>query len=244
MKKIKKIFMLGLFCMVSIGASAYDFEVDGIFYNITSTTELTCAVTCKSVSTSNPYTGAVNIPSSVTYDEKTYSVTGVDKFAFVNCFNLTSVTIPNTVTSIGNFAFMWCVKLTSVTIPNSVTFIGDGIFQNCEGLSSVTISDNVTSIGMAAFDGCKNLISVAIPESVTSIGKGAFERCSGLTSVTIPKSVKSIGERVFYGCSGLTSMIVDAENKVYDSRDNSNAIIETATNTLITGCQNTIIPTS
>ena len=80
--------------------------------------------------------------------------------------------------------------------------------------------------------------------SVTSIGGYAFSGCSGLTSVTIPNSVTSIGDYAFRGCSGLTSVTVDKNNGTYDSRNNCNAIIETSTNKLIVGCNNTIIPNS
>ena len=111
--------------------------------------------------------------------------------------------------------------MTSVTIPNSVTSIGDYAFYNCSGLTSITI-----------------------PNSVTSIGEWAFRRCSGLTSVTIPNSVTSIGDEAFSGCSGLTSIVVEEGNTVYDSRENCSAIIETASNTLIQGCKNSIIPNS
>ena len=75
-----------------------------------------------------------------------------------------------------------------------------------------------------------------------SIKDNAFEGCSGLISVTLGKSVKSIGNTVFSGCSSLASIVVDAGNRVYDSRNNCNAIIATASNTLFLGCKNTVIP--
>ena len=111
-------------------------------------------------------------------------------------------------------------------------------------MTSITIPSSVTSIGNRAFEGCSSLTSITIPNSVTSIGDHAFNGCSSLTSITIPNSVTSIGEGAFRGCSGLKSMVVESGNMVYDSRENCNAIIETATNTLIAGCQNTIIPNS
>ena len=83
-----------------------------------------------------------------------------------------------------------------------------------------------------------------IPEGTTMIGDYAFSGCSSLTSVTIPNSVTSIGKCTFYGCSSLTSIEVDGGNRVYDSREGCNAIIKTATNTLIAGCKSTIIPSS
>lgn len=102
----------------------------------------------------------------------------------------------------------------------------------------------VTSIGNEVFFGCSELTSIEIPSSVTSIGNFAFSGCSGLTGIEIPSSVTKIGEAAFSGCSGLTSINVEAGNEVYDSRDNCNAIIKKATNTLIQGCKNTKIPSS
>ena len=125
----------------------------------------------------------------------------------------------------------------------SVTSIGGSAFCYCSGLTSVTIPNSVTSISNFAFNDCTGLTSVTIPNSVTSIGESAFFG-TGLTSVTIPNSVTSIGTYAFNNCSGLTSIVVDKGNVTYDSRDNCNAIIETATNTLITGCNSTIIPNS
>ena len=152
--------------------------------------------------------------------------------------------IPNSVTSIENSAFSGCSGLTSVTIPNNVTSIGSAAFRYCKSLTSVIIPNSVTSIGDRAFYECSSLTSITIPNSVTSIGEWAFSGCSSLTSITIPNSVTSIRERAFSGCSGLTFIVVEEGNLTYDSRENCNALIETATNILIRGCQNTIIPNS
>ena len=136
-----------------------------------------------------------------------------------------------------------------ITIPMEakgykVTAIGISAFGGCRRLTSITIPESVTSIGEEAFYGCESLTSITIPESVTSIGNYAFFICTSLTSIDIPSSVTTIGESAFYGCSSLTSMTVASGNTVYDSRDNCNAIIETASNTLITGCMNTTIPST
>ena len=210
----------------------YEFESGGIRYKIGENN--TVSVTSKK----GRYSGDIVIPSSVVYHGKTYSVTsiGFGAFAFGD---LTSVTIPNSVTSIGSRAFEEC-RLTSITIPNSVTSIGEWAFQGCS-LASITIPNSVTSISFESFKGC-SLTSVTIPNSVTSIGGDAFSECSGLTSVTIPSSVTSIAYTAFSDCRGLTSIKVESGNEKYDSRNNCNAIIESASNTLITGCKNSTIP--
>ena len=275
MKQLNITFLLTmLMSMIGIQAFGQDFGVanaDGvtIYYNyINDSTEL--AVTHRGSeynSYSNEYSGNVVIPETVTYNDKTYSVTSIGEYAFWKCTGLTAVTIPNSVTSIGEYAFSYCpgltevtignsvtsigidafwgcTGLTEVTIPNSVTSIGEKAFEGCTGLTEVTIPNSVTSIGDYAFFLCTGLTSVAIPNSVTSIGGCAFEGCTGLTEVTIPNSVTSIGGEAFNGCTGLTSIEVESGNTKYDSRDNCNAIIKTSTNTLVLGCKNTIIPNS
>ena len=157
---------------------------------------------------------------------------------------ITSIKLPQNIEIIGNRAFHNCGSLTSITIPNSVTSIGDEAFYECHDLSSVIISNILTSIGDSVFEDCYDLSSITIPNSVTSIGDEAFMNCGSLTSITIPNSVTSIGDEVFVYCSDLTSIIVENGNTIYDSRNDCNAIIETATNILIAGCENTIIPNS
>ena len=192
-----------LSALFSISASAYDVEVDGIYYNI-----VTKVKTAEVTEGDNEYSGDVTIPETITVDNVVYNVTSIGDFAFWRCHGLTSIIIPNSVTSIGHQAFDGCGGLTSITIPNSVTSIGVGAFSYCTGLTSVTIPNSVTSIGDLAFGSCSGLTSVTIPNSVTSIGVRAFWGCTGLTSITIPNSVTSIEDEAFWGCTGLTSITI------------------------------------
>ena len=166
------------------------------------------------------------------------------KKLYLNDELITELTIPNSIRNIRNYAFYNCSGLTSITIPNSVTSIGERAFYYCTGLTNITIPNSVTSIENEAFRSCYGLTSITIHNSVTSIGKWAFSGCDGLTSITIPNSVTSIENYAFSGCTGLTNITVETGNTKYDSRDNCNAIIETETNTLISGCKNTVIPNS
>ena len=170
------------------------------------------------------------------------SVTSIGKLAFCNCSFLTSIIIPNNVTSIEASAFADCSSLTSISIGDNVLSIGDGAFANCSSLVSVTIPNTVTSIGNTAFNNCLSLTSISIGNHVSSIGDYAFGYCYSLTSITIPSSVTSIGYRAIDMCQSLSSIVVEHDNKVYDSRNNCNALIHTSTNTLIVGCANTVIP--
>ena len=165
----------------------------------------------------------------------------INEHAFGKRRGITSVTIPDSVTSIGWGAFYKCDSLTSVTIGNGVTSIGGYAFYSCDSLTSVIIPDSVTSIGDYAFWGCTSLTSVTIGDGVTSIGDMAFVGCTSLTSVTIPDSVTSITYGAFVGCVSLETLTVDKRNPVYHSA--GNCIIETATGTLIQGCNNSVIPT-
>lgn len=162
--------------------------------------------------------------------------------AFFRCSSITSVVIPYSVVAIGDSAFNNCESLTSVTIPDSVTSIGAGAFANCGYLTDLTIPKNITAIANGTFSYCVSLENVTIPDGVVTIGSNAFNTCASLTSITIPDSVTSIGIQAFSFCKKLDYISVGENNTVYDSRENCNAVIETATNTLMIASNNTTIP--
>ena len=229
-------FLTSLLCIIltAINASAYDFEVDGIYYNKLSDTE--CGVTVPGWSESSVntyYFGNVKIPSSVTYNNSVYTVSEIENHAFYRCKELTGVDIPNTVTTIGDRAFADCSSLTSVEIPNSVTAIGVGAFWDCSSLKKIAyplnlnINDLPTDCKRIAYptdgvidsDGVifsadkSNLFfapieikAYVVPNSVTTIDDWAFVYCSSLASVEIPNSVTTIGDGAFNNCSSLASV--------------------------------------
>ena len=172
--------------------------------------------------------------------------------AFNGCTGLTTITIPSSVTLIEEHVFWSCLDLTSISVEEGNTVYDSR--NNCNaiietasntllyGCKNAQIPNGTTTIETYAFGGISDLSYVTIPNSVTTIRNEAFYGCSGLTSLVIPNSVTKIGVFAFAWCSGLTSIQVEDGNTVYDSRNNCNAIIETATNTLAWGCQNTKIP--
>lgn len=198
---------------------------------------------------------SINIPNSVRIFEN---------WLFEDCASLETVTLPNTLTFIPHAMFYGCSSLDSISIPESVSAIGDRAFYGCSGIKSVSLPSDLASIGKYAFRGsgltsvaipsnisviesqtfscCRELESVVIPSSVTTINYGAFNGCWRLKSVMLPSSVTFIDENAFSRCTDMSSMIVEISNKMYDSRNGCNAIIETSTNTLIAGCKTTVIP--
>ena len=149
-----------------------------------------------------PSDGIITSIGDAQYDED-YNLTG--RHGFTACYNLTSITIPNSVTTISDGAF-YESGITSIEIPSSVTSIGASAFDWCNNLTSVVLGEGVTTIGESVFSGCSSLTSVVIPNSVTAISDFAFNQCSNLTSVTIGSGVTTIGWRAFCECSSLTSI--------------------------------------
>lgn len=167
--------LLLLIALLAAALPAYSyFEYNGLFYLVNSGTQKT--VTVAKSFYEGYYKGNIVIPEIAIDDETntSYTVTAINRNAFSNCRELTSVTIPNSVTYIGDSAFSGCSTLTSATIGDSVTSIPDYAFWDCDALASVTIGNSVKTIGFAAFYWCSALTSVTIGDSVTFISHGAF----------------------------------------------------------------------
>ncbi len=218
--------------LVSMPVNAYDFECDGIYYDVKENHELSV------VSGDTEYKGDIVLPSEVPIYSTMYKVTAI-RDAFYRCSELTSVTIPGSISYISAGSFSYCSNLTSLmvessnqhydsrddcnavietstnilvagcrntAIPNSVTSIGDGAFTGCSGLTSVTIPHSVTTIGFSAFYRCTGLTSVTIPSRI--VRDYAFSGCTNLTSVTILESVSRIDTQVFKDCTSLTLVTI------------------------------------
>lgn len=154
------------------------------------------------------------------FDEFQYftGLTSVEDHAFANCSNLKSVIVPKNVTTLDNAAFSGCSNL-SIVLPEGLTSIGNGGFQNCVYMKEISL-----------------------PESLTKIGSSALAGCITLKTLYIPKNLTSIGYQALANLKGLLSIAVDPANTKYDSRNGCNAVITTASNTMLTGCQNTNLP--
>jgi hypothetical protein len=217
---MKKIFSLLIFTLCALSIWAHDFSVGGIYYKILTDKTNEVEVTCRGSyynSYDNEYFGSVTIPSSVTYNGTTYSVTSIGSWAFGECSGLTSVTIGNSVTSIREGAFNGCTNLTSVTIPNSVTSIGERAFNGCSKLTSMVWNAencaDFSSYSVAPFYNIRSQItSFTFGDDVEYIPAYLCYEMEKLTSITIPNNVTRIGKEVFSYCTGLTSVVWNAKN--------------------------------
>lgn len=223
--------LTGLFACV-VGAQAYDFEKDGIYYNVTSLDDLTVEVTGgpSDPFNSKPYDGTYVIPEHVEWNGKKFMVTAVGDGAFSDSFGSTflavnlpstitvikssafrssklqSISIPDNVVSIEDEAFGFCTDLVEVKLPDGITRIADRLFYNCFSLSSVQMPVGIDYIGEFAFYNCRSMKNMVIPTNVKTIGLEAFSGCSSLSNVTVPSTVEYVGNGAFKYCSGLTSI--------------------------------------
>lgn len=188
-------------------------------------------------------------------------VTGIGKSVFAGCTSLTSVTIPDSVQWIGRGAFENCHSIETINIPNYCIRIGENAFKGCWGLTSVDFPKTMIEVGLDAFADCRELTTIICRSEIlnnydpftdcpkihtTEIHGKKTNECyygrDSLRKLIIGAETTEIILSPFNRCKYLTSISVLKDNQRYDSRNNCNAIIETSSNKLIRGCQNTIIP--
>lgn len=230
---MKKILLLSVILYAS-NVWAYDFEVDGIYYGL-ETSSMTAYVTGETWQ-GGGYSGDIVIPSKVTYNTKELDVTAIGYKAFY-CCNISSITFPNSIVSIGNSAFQKCSinnlelpsnlksigesafsgsKIESIIIPNSVTTIGKYVFSNCSVLENCILSNSIETISEGLFTGCDKLSNIDIPSRVRTIEYMAFRGCNSLTKLVIPQNVTGISSYAFYEVSSITEEIIeDSDEPLY-----------------------------
>ena len=233
MRTFRLLSIFALLCCVS-SLHAYDFMEGGLAYKINSDS-VTVRVTYKAMYTS--YTGDIVVPESVTHNGTTYMVTEVGSGAFGYITNIEYYdgdSIP--------MSFRAYTTVTSVTLPTTVTKIGEAAFAYCNGLTHFEMPNSVTIMYSYAFAWCENLQQIKLSESLEKISGLAFYYCKSLSGIEIPASVAWVSFQAFMNCPMLSEITVDPANTVYDSRNNCNAIINTATNGLVIGGISTVIP--
>lgn len=186
-----------LLMQVGISASAYDCEVDGIYYNLkadyavvtyqywtTSASPYPGQTTGKTGGKSD-YKNDIVIPATITYNGKTYPVTEIGECAFDNCSDVSSISIPTSIVRVATYAFRNCTGVTSIVIPNDAASIENQVFYGCENLLSVRLPNGMKEMNSALFANCKKLESVNVPNSITYVDQNAFMNCNNLNKVII-----------------------------------------------------------
>lgn len=158
-------------------ATVFTGEMDGFKYGFDLDN------TCSLLGVLDPQIENAVIPSSITYKGETYTVDQISG-AFINCINLKSVEIPNTIHTFYS-AFMGCASLSSVTLPESAQVIGNETFKGCMSLEEILIPNSVYEIGTNVFEDCINVKLIKIPQSVIRIGDMSFAGCENLEKIEI-----------------------------------------------------------
>lgn len=200
---MKKAALIILLSSLSLFAYAVKFEVNGIKYSTLYENDSTCKVIGKSKS----YIGNITIPESVNYNDKRYSVTYIDEYAFQDDSSITSISIPNSVTDIGKNAFSGCASLVNIFFGNSVETIGKKAFADCTALKSVTVPNSVGRLYEGVFRDCTALEEVILGEGVFATDDLIFSGCTSLRTITLGKNLEYMGKYPFEYCENLKEII-------------------------------------
>ena len=174
-----------------------------------------------------------------TYEEKVILPATVTEIGTRACEGIESIDVKAKSIKVGDYAFL---NSKIQEIKASITSLGVHAFENCSELKNINFAESLEIVSDYAFSGCSSLEDVTIPKETKEIGNNAFNNCTSLKEISIPKNVTNIGEKAFAWCLGLEKITVDERNQYYDSRENSNTLIEKNTSTLIQGSSNSIIP--
>lgn len=197
-----------LLALNAMASYAYDFEVDGIEYNLLSLDDRTVEV----VNTHNIDVDIteITIPESIEFNGQKLKVVSIGSGAFRGPSNLydmdhknrTKIHLPATIETIKEEAFSHQKLLEEIEMPASLTSIEDYAFWYCAKLRTVTFKDKLKSVGSGAFSDCVLLEEVSLPEGLEHIGSHAFYN-AGIKSIQLPTSLQTIGQAVFSGCRNL-----------------------------------------
>ena len=146
----------------------------------------------------------VSAPRNLTSYRVREGTTIIAEDAFLCCYELQKISLPESLQVIGPSAFACCLKLCEVCMPNSIFSVGKEAFLGCSSLENVTLSDSMLKISEETFLDCEKLKSISLPQSIMYIGDRAFERCTGLENVSLPNNLVYIGENAFRVCWYLT----------------------------------------
>lgn len=146
----------------------------------------------------------VSAPRNLTSYRVREGTTIIAEDAFLCCYELQKISLPESLHVIGPSAFACCLKLCEVCMPNSIFSVGKEAFWGCSSLENVTLSDSMLKISEETFLDCEKLKSISLPQSIMYIGDRAFERCTGLENVSLPNNLVYIGENAFRVCWYLT----------------------------------------
>lgn len=209
-QSLKHLFLTAILLLASVSTFAYDFEVDGIYYNVLSREDMTCEVTYKKNNVIS-YSDTITIPNNVTYNDSTYTVTSIGLKAFFECSSLKEIAIGNSIKEIKHFAFAYCHGLKDISIPSSVKAIDDYAFLDCNKISTIIIEDSedVLSVGdnywTSAFRDCP-IDTLYLGRLVISSKYVPFAGIKTLRVITLGQPLFTMGLSTFSECSNITEI--------------------------------------
>lgn len=223
--KLLRLWTILVFFWGVLSSHAYDFEVDGFYYE-TNLEQMTATL----VAGENNYSGTLILPETVEYKNRLFTVIGIEG-AFKNCTSLESVAIPESIKILGKDSFYGCTSLNTIlnasgvfeindycfynctsitTFPDflNLNSIGSYAFSNCKNLESITFNNKLNVIGEYAFSNCENLKNFFIPDNVLTLPTGIFSGCRSIGEFNLPSNLQSINDYAFRNCSSITSLTI------------------------------------